>query len=448
MRTCYNILFGLMLIVTAPFYVWKMVRRGHWRRGFGERFGRYGSRTKVALTNRQVLWIHAASVGEVNLSVQLVKALELRVPNLKVVCSTFTSTGMAELHKRLPAHIEKVYFPLDLRRWVSRALKTIRPAAVVLIEAEIWPNFLWSLESRRTPVLLANARLSERSYRAYRRAGFLFRPLLRTLAGVGAQSEVDARRWVELGCRAEAVRVLGSLKFEASRVDERRLLDAALLLRQLGVRPGTPILVGGSTHAGEEAVLADIYLRLRERHPGLFLILAPRHFERGKEVGGELERRGIPFIYRREITAAKQWEAGALQALVVNTTGELKYFYEEATVIFIGKSLTVQGGQNPIEPGALGKPMVFGPNMQNFEEIAARFVQGGGAIQVQDAAGLEQALASLLGDATRQAELGRNAGKVVRSGSGALEQTVEMIVGQLPPEDTYVAPLGPPEAER
>lgn len=448
MRTCYNVLFGLMLILAAPFYLWKMVRRGQWRRGFGERFGRFGSRTKVALTNRQVLWIHAASVGEVNLSVQLVKALELRVPNLKVVCSTFTSTGMAELHQRLPAHIEKIYFPLDLRRWVSRALKTIRPDAVVLIEAEIWPNFLWSLESRRTPVLLANARLSERSYRAYRRTRFLFRPLLRTLAGVGAQSETDARRWVELGCRPEAVRALGSLKFEASRVDERRLLDAALLLQQLGVRPGTPILVGGSTHAGEEAVLADIFVRLRRQHPDLFLVLAPRHFERGKEVGGELQKRGIPFIYRREITAAKHWEEGSLQALVLNTTGELKYFYEEATVIFVGKSLTTQGGQNPIEPGALGKPMVFGPNMQNFEEIAARFVRGDGAVQVRDAAELEQVLGRLLSDAGRREELGRNAGKVVRSGSGALEQTVEMIVGQLPPEETYVAPLGPSRAGR
>jgi 3-deoxy-D-manno-octulosonic-acid transferase len=442
LRACYNLLFGVALLLTSPYYVWKMVRRGQWRRGFAERFGRYGSKVKVALTNRQVLWIHAASVGEVNLAVQLVKALELRVPNLKVVCSTFTSTGMAELHKRTPAQVEKIYYPLDLRRWVSRALKTIRPKAVVLIEAEIWPNFLWSLHARRIPVVLVNARLSDRSYRAYRRFRFLFRPLLATFAGVGAQSEADVPRWVELGCPPDAVCVTGSLKFETARVDERRLLDVAALLRQLGVPPGAPILLGGSTHAGEEAVLADIFLRLRARHPQLFLVLVPRHFERGKEVGTELQKRAIPFIYRREISAARQWPPGALQALVVNTTGELKYFYEEATVIFVGKSLTTQGGQNPIEPGVLGKPMVFGPNMQNFAEIAAGFVAGGAAVQARDAAELEQVLGELLADPDRCEAMGRNAGRVVKSSSGAIERTVELIVQQLPPDETYVAPLG------
>jgi 3-deoxy-D-manno-octulosonic-acid transferase len=325
---------------------------------------------------------------------------------------------------------------------VSRALKTIRPAAVVLVEAEVWPNFLWSLHARRTPVLLVNARLSERSYRAYRRFGFLFRPLLATFAGVGAQTDADARRWVELGCRPNAVCVTGSLKFETSRVDERRLLDVAALLRQLGVPPGAPILLGGSTHAGEEAVLAEVFLRLRVRHPQLFLVLVPRHFERGKEVGTELQKRGVPFIYRREISTSRHWPAGALQALVVNTTGELKYFYEEATVIFVGKSLTAQGGQNPIEPGVLGKPMVFGPHMQNFAEIAARFVQGEAAVQVKDVAELEQVLGELLADPARREQMGRNAGRVVKSSAGALERTVDLIVRQLPPDETYVAPLG------
>jgi len=442
LRACYNLLFGLGLLLASPWYVWKLLRRGQWREGFGGRFGRYGSKVKVALTNRQVLWIHSASVGEVNLAVQLVKALELRVPNLKVVCSTFTSTGMAELRKRTPAQVEKVYFPLDLRRWVSRALKTIRPKAVVLVEAEIWPNFLWSLHARRTPVLLVNARLSERSYRAYRRFGFLFRPLLASFAGVGAQSDTDAARWVELGCSPDAVAVTGSLKFEASRIEERRLLDVAALLQQLGVPPGAPVLLGGSTHPGEEAILAEVFLRLRARYPELFLILVPRHFERGKEVGTELEQRNIPFVYRREITAGRQWPTGSVQALVVNTTGELKYFYAEATVIYVGKSLTVQGGQNPIEPGVLGKPMVFGPHMQNFAEIAARFVQGGAALQVQDAIGLEQALGELLADPARREEMGRNAGRVVKSSGGALERTVELIVRQLPADETYVAPLG------
>lgn len=440
LRTLYNFFFAVALGLSAPYYFLRLVRRGDWRRDFGERFGRYGSRIKVAVTNRHVLWLHAVSVGEVNLCLQLIRALEPRVPNLKLVVSTTTTTGRGELEKRLPPHISAIYYPVDLRRCVSRALKTLHPEAVVLVEAEIWPNLLWSLRARRIPVFLVNARLSDRSYRRYRRFGFLFRPLFATFAGVSAQHEADARRLVELGCRPQAVHVVGSLKFEAARVEERPRVDAAALLRQIGVPEGAPILLGGSTHAGEEAVLAEVFQRLRPRFPDLFLVLVPRHFERGKQVGEELAQRGLRFIYRREITAATRLPERALDALVVNTTGELKDFYREATVVFVGKSLTATGGQNPIEPAALGRAVVFGPNMQNFAAIAEAFVREGGALQVRDADGLEAAVAGLLADPARRAQLGEAARRVVRTQAGALERTVEMIVASIPRDENYVAP--------
>lgn len=440
MRTLYNILFTVGFGLSAPFYFLKLWRRGNWRAGFRERFGHYGSPTKHSVTNRHVLWLHAVSVGEVNLSAQLIKALEPRLPNIKFVVSTTTSTGLAELHKRLPRHIEKIYYPIDFRRCVARALASIHPDAVVLVEAEVWPNFMWKLRDRGTPVFLVNARLSERSYRGYRRLGFLFRPLFGSFAGVGAQNEADAARLVELGCRPANVRVVGSLKFDAARLDERRLLDVPALLRQVGIDPQAPLLVGGSTHAGEEALLAELCARLRARCPGLVLILVPRHFERGREVGRELEARKVRFMYRREITASTQLPPGGLDCLLVNTTGELRYFYEHATVIFVGKSLTAEGGQNPIEPGALGKAMVFGPNMQNFKAIAESFVTNDAAVQVRDAAELESAIARLLADPARREQLGRNALKVVRQNTGALERTVDMIVPHLAQEETFVAP--------
>jgi 3-deoxy-D-manno-octulosonic-acid transferase len=440
-RVLYNILFAIGFVLSAPYYFLKMWRRGRWRAGFGERFGRFGSRVKLAVTNRHVLWMHAVSVGEVNLCAQLIRALEPRVPNIKIVVSTTTSTGMGELQKRLPEHILKIYYPVDFRKYVSRAVAVLHPDAVVLVEAEIWPNFLWRLRDRRTPVFLVNARLSERSYRGYRRFGFFFRPLFASFAGVGAQSEADAARLVELGCRPEAVQVIGSLKFDAAKLDERRLLDVPAMLRQLGVPDGAPLLVGGSTHAGEEAALADVFLRLRTRFPDLFLVLVPRHFERGKEVGRELKARGLRYLYRRVITAAMQREPRSLDCLVVNTTGELKFFYEQATVIFVGKSLTGQGGQNPIEPGALGKAMVFGPNMQNFTAIAQSFVQSRGAVQVHDTAELERVVGELLADPARREELGRNAQRVVRENAGGVERTVAMIVPHLAQEETYVAPV-------
>ncbi len=440
MRGLYNILFALGFVLSAPFYFWKMWRRGHWREGFAERFGKFGSRVKVGVTNRHVLWMHAVSVGEVNLCAQLIRALEPRAPNIKIVVSTTTSTGMARLHKKLPDHILKIYYPVDFRKCVSRAVGTLRPDAVVLIEAEIWPNFLWRLRDRHTPVFLVNARLSERSYRGYRRLGFLFRPLFAAFAGVGAQTEEDAARLRELGCPPEAIHLVGSLKFDAAELDERRALDVPAMLRQLGVPASAPVLVAGSTHAGEEAALADVFLRLRKRFPDLFLVLVPRHFERGKEVGRELKARGLRYLYRRVITAAMQREPRSLDCLVVNTIGELMPFYEHATVIFVGKSLTGQGGQNPIEPGALGKAMVFGPNMQNFAAIAASFVQGQAAVQVRDGAELERAVAELLANPARCAELGRNAQRVVRENAGGIERTVAMILPHLAHEETYIAP--------
>jgi 3-deoxy-D-manno-octulosonic-acid transferase len=419
-----------------------MRRRGDWRDGFSQRFGRFEPNLKQALTNRHVIWLHAVSVGEVNLCTQLIRSLEPRLPNAKIVVSTTTTTGMGELRKKLPKQIAKIYYPIDRHKFVARAMATIKPEAIVLAEAEIWPNFIWRAQNQNVPLFLVNARLSDRSYRGYRRFGFLFRPLFASFAGVGAQNDADAARLRELGCHAEAVRVVGSLKFDAATPNERRRLDVPALLRQIGVRPGAQLLVGGSTHAGEEGILADIYLRLRPRFSGLFLVLVPRHFERSREVGRELETRGIRFAYRSELTANAQHDDGKLDCLLVNTTGELKYFYEQAAVIFVGKSLTAAGGQNPIEPGALGKAMVFGPNMQNFADAVRSFVAQDAAVQVRDAAELESALARLLSDAARREQLGRNAVKVVRENLGAIDRTVDMIVERLRQKEFYVVSPG------
>ncbi len=440
MRTLYNILFTFFFLLSSPYYFWRLRRRGDWQDGFFQRFGSFDTKVKQAITNRQVIWLHAVSLGEVNLCTQLIRSLEPRVPNAKIVVSTTTTTGMGELKKKLPIHISKVYYPIDRRPYVTRAIAILRPQAIVLVEAEIWPNFIWRAQQQRIPLFLVNARLSDRSFRGYKRFGFLFRKLFATFTGVGAQNEADAARLRELGCRPEAIRVVGNLKFDAARINERRPLNIPAMLQQLGVAPDAQLLIGGSTHAGEEGILAEIYKRLRLRFPKLFLILVPRHFERSREVGRELEARGVKFAYRSELTARTQHREGDLDCLLVNSTGELKYFYEQADVIFVGKSLTAEGGQNPIEPGALGKAMVFGPNMQNFAEVARSFVAGEGAEQVKDAAELETRLAALLADENRRSQLGRNALKVVRENLGAIERTVDMIVEQLDKDEFYVAP--------
>ena len=428
MRWLYNFLFAIGFAASAPFYFLKMWRRGNWQAGFSQRFGNHDGRLKQGLTNRSVLWLHAVSVGEVNICTQLIQALEPRAPNLKILVSTTTSTGMGELQRILPQHIDKIYYPIDGRRIVRRTLSVIHPSAIVLIEAEIWPNFLWNAADRGIPLFLVNARLSEKSFRGYKRFGFLFRSIFQSFAGVGCQNEADAARLRELGFPPDKVHAFGNLKFDAAKLEERRPLDVLQLLGQLGVKKGAPILVAGSTHAGEEAILADIFLRLRGKFPGLFLVIVPRHFERGKEVGRELENRRVKFVYRSVITPQTQRESGEVECLLVNTTGELKFFYEHASLIFVGKSLTAEGGQSPIEPGALGKTMVFGPNMQNFAPIAEAFVKSKGAVQVRDAHELEQVIASLLSDPDQRNELGRNALQVVRENLGAIARTVDMIL--------------------
>ena len=431
MRILYNILFLFFFAVASPYYFWRMRRRGGWRAGFGQRFSIYDSPLKQALTNRHVIWLHAVSVGEANLCTQLISALEPRVPNVKIVVSCTTSTGMAELRRRLPTRISKIYYPIDRRKYVRRALATINPQAIVLVEAEIWPNFLWRAASLKIPVFLANARLSDRSYPRYKKFAFLFRPLFRSFAGVGCQNAEDAVRLRAVGCQENAVRVVGNLKFDAAKLTEISTLDVRGMLRQLGVPDDALILVAGSTHDGEEIILADMARRLREKFPKLFLVLVPRHFERCKDIGQTLKARGVKFVFRSEIFAGTHLPPAGLDCLLVNSTGELKFFYEPATVVFVGKSLTAIGGQNPVEPAAQGKAVVFGPNMQNFTDITRSLLRQNAAVQVNSPEELERALGELLADAPRRAALGRAALALVAENLGAVERTVEMILPHL-----------------
>ena len=434
-RRVYNFLFGVGCVLTSPFYFLKMWRRGGWRQGFGQRFGFYGSTIKQILSNREVVWLHAVSVGEANICTRLVAALRKELPSMKMVVSTTTSTGMAELRRRLPAEVEKIYYPVDSAGCVRRALRAIHPRAVVLVEAEVWPNFLWHLADLHIPVFLVNARLSERSFRGYHRLRGVFRPLFAGFAAAGCQDPADAARLAMLGCRPDRIHVTGNLKFDAAAVADAASLDVKDLLIRAGAAPNAPVLVAGSTHAGEEVILAEMTRRLRTESPDLFLVLVPRHVERMREVVQELNRCGIRFVCRTELAVDTCPSTAGVECLVVNTTGELREFYRAASVVFVGKSLTARGGQNPIEPGALGKPMVFGPNMQNFTAVARAFVEAEGAIQVSDASQLEVVVRDLLGDEARRRQLGTNALNVVRANSGAVQRSAEFIGRQLRKEE-------------
>jgi 3-deoxy-D-manno-octulosonic-acid transferase len=440
MRLLYNILFLIFFVLSSPYYFLRMRRRGNWLPGFSQRFGHYDTKVKQSLTNRQVLWLHAVSVGEINVCVELIRQLEPRLPNLKIVVSTTTTTGMGELQKKLARHVTKIYYPIDRRKYVARAMSAIHPVAIVLVEAEIWPNFIWRARALGKPLFLVNARLSDRSHPRYKKYAFLFRGLFASFTAVGAQTADYAAKLREVGCRPEAVRVLGNLKFDTAKLNPGKPLDVPALLGQLGIGAGVLVLVAGSTHDGEEEILARQFRRLRARFPNLFLVLVPRHFERARDLGRLLGRDGLKVFYRSEITTHTRLKPGAVECLIVNTTGELMNFYQHASLVFVGKSLTAQGGQNPIEPAALGKATVFGPNMQNFADVAGIFVAQGGAIQVRDAEELERTLGDLLADPARRTQLGAAAERIVRANQGAIARTVEMIVRHLGADGVYTAP--------
>jgi 3-deoxy-D-manno-octulosonic-acid transferase len=441
-RFIYNILFLTFFVLTSPYYFWRMWRRGNWIAGFGERFAQYDTKLKQALTNRHALWLHAVSVGEVGICAHLIKLLEPRLPNVKLVVSTTTTTGMGELKRKLPPQVGKIYYPVDRRSYVSRAQSLVKPEAIVLVEAEIWPNFIWRAQQQRTPVFLVNARLSDRSYRGYKRFGFLFRPLFATFAGVGAQSEADIERLVELGFRREVIRVTGSMKFDAAQAANSKALNVPSLLWQAGAKVGAPVLVCGSTHDGEEALIGEMFLRLRAKFPEMFLVLVPRHSERTKDVIRDLNKCGVKHVLRTQLSGDLRDRLPSAEAdcLVVDTTGELKHFYEHATVVFVGKSLTAQGGQNPIEPGALGKAMLFGSNMQNFSDVAKLFLQRDAAVQVPDAPAMEAALEDLFANPSRRDRLGKNAQSVVAENLGATDRTIEMILQSINNRGLYITP--------
>lgn len=423
-RLLYNFLFCVFFLFTAPFYFWKMWRRGSWQSGFGQRFGSYDAQIRRKLGERPTVWLHAVSVGEVNLCVPLLRRLQEQWTEYQFVVSTTTSTGMAELRKKAPDVIA-LYYPIDFGRVVRCALSAIRPQLIVLMEAEIWPNLIWQAQDRGIPVALANARLSQRSFRGYRRARLLFGRLFESLAAVGAQSEADAQRWTELGCDPQRVKVTGNLKFDALVTQAPGRVDAREMLRRLDVGSDARILVAGSTHPGEAEILATVFQRLKKTVPALFLIVVPRHMERSRLAEGELRGAGCTVAIRSKITADDRGS----DCLLVDTTGELLDFYAVADVVFVGKSLRVGGGQNPLEPVGLGKPVIFGPRMGNFRDIVELLCRDNAAVRVSET-DLHSELKSLLTEVDAVAALVEGGRRVLLKNRGTLDKTVQLLTSE------------------
>jgi 3-deoxy-D-manno-octulosonic-acid transferase len=416
----YNIALLAGLLLSAPWWLWRMATTEKYREGLRERLGSVPERLRGLGSGAPVIWVHAVSVGEVLAVSRFVAELDRELPGHRVVVSTTTRTGHALARERFGT--ERVFYcPLDLP-WATRAyLNALLPKMLILAETEFWPNLLNGCFRRQIPVLVVNARISDRSWPRYMRLRRLWRPLLSRLAAVLAQSEVDAARLKAIGCVAEQVSVVGNLKFDVRAAEES---EATRLLKHLGL--GLRFFVAGSTLEGEETALLEVWPTLLTADPQLALALAPRHPERFGAVAALLEASGIPRVRRSEWKGKNAESVNPLrggQVVLLDSIGELASVYSLATVAFVGASLVPAGGHNPLEPAQFGVPIVMGPHYANFRAITEDLIAHN-AIRIADKDQLVQALIDLLGHPAEAEAMGERGRRVFEQQAGATARCI------------------------
>jgi 3-deoxy-D-manno-octulosonic-acid transferase len=421
----YNLFFPLAFFAMLPGFARRMIRRGNYQRNFAQRFANYDDAVRQRLASGGWVWVHSISVGETLLALRLIRQMRELQPGLKVVLSANTSTGFALAEESASEWLVVIYNPVDALPLARKALDAVRPERLIFIEA-IWPNLLSQAAARGVPTSLV-ARLSPRSERRFRRFRAFTGPIFRMLDAISVQEPEDRARWESLGAEPAQIHVTGNIKFDVPAKRDERAAEFRAILERLHVPAGAPVLLGGSTFPGEEGMLARICTRLRGEFPDLFLILVPRHVERANEAAAEVTEEGMDFALR---SAASERDH-APGCLLVNTTGELRAWYEVATVVFIGKSMSAAatGGQNPIEPVFAGKPVLFGAHMENFRAVVSRLIERNAALEVPDEPALEAAIAKLLRDPELRASMAARALEIVKEHDGATERTARLVLG-------------------
>ena len=419
-RFFYNLLFPVGVIFFLPGLIWKYRNRPGWKSTFGERFGRYTpERIRELEAFHGAVWIHAVSVGESVVALSAVRAWLKRDPSLKIVLSTTTTTGQELVRKQLPERCAAIFCPIDFYPWVKKAFDIVRPAKLVIFETELWPNLIAEARSRNIPAALINARMSDHSAKGYRRFKFIFRPLLRQLSLVAAQSEADLARYLSIAPEIHAVNT-GNLKFDQQVPENLSGLDAALWF---GRQPQT-IVAAASTHPGEEALIARTFKDLLAVHPDTGLILVPRHAERGGEVAEILQDLQLTFCRK----SLSQPPAEPVQVLLADTTGEMLSIMKTADIVIMGKSLAGQDeGHNLIEPALLDKPIITGAVLKNFRFVQQVLRDADALAEVREDRELPDVLEQLLCDQDRRHDLGKRAGEAIRKNAGAINRTLDLL---------------------
>ena len=430
MYLAYSFLTALLFVLVSPYFVYQAIRHKKYIGSLRQRVGYLP--IAFNLDGDESIWVHAVSVGEALTARALVADLKARYPRLRLFLSTTTMPGQ-EVARRSLQHLDGVfYFPFDWAFIVRRTLRIVNPRLFVMMETEIWPNLLRICRERGVKTVVVNGRISSRSYPRYRMVRPFFGRVLAHIDRFCMQSEESARRLIDLGAEPARVVVTGSLKFDSLQVPTpvSHGKPRERVLRSFRLSPGRMVIVAGSTFGSEEAAVLRSFARVKTMLPGALLIVAPRQPERFVEVERLARDEGFATARRSNLPIDSEPRA---DVVVLDSFGELAQLYQLATVVFVGGSLVDNGGHNILEPAIFGKPILFGPHMQNFREIADAFLANGAGVQVQSGRELEQSIVSLAGDPVRRARLGAAARALVEANRGAKEKTLAAISELVPP---------------
>jgi 3-deoxy-D-manno-octulosonic-acid transferase len=429
MYSLYNTLLLLASLGALPYFTVKSLRTTKYRAGLRERFGHVPSEVISALQGVRPLWLHAVSVGEVIAAVPLVNAMRQRFPHLPILISTVTETGQATAREKIAA-AAFLYFPLDYGWVVRQVIARLQPRLFLMVETEIWPNFLRELARQKIPAVLINGRISPRSFRGYRQLRPFMRRVLPSITTFSMQTKLDAKRIIAIGAEPSRVHITGNIKYDLA-LNPLTSIDEHALRADLGIGEA-PVFMAGSTHHGEEDIVITAYLRARTQTPTLRLLLAPRHLDRLDEIEALLHKRQL--AVRRRSQGPVSSQSGEAPVLLLDTIGELANLYAIGTIAFVGGSFVPIGGHNVLEPAAHRKAILFGPHMHNFHQIAAALLEAGGAVRVQKPEDLGAHVSMLLQHPERRQALGETAYQVLRANQGAIARTVQLIEQVLQPE--------------
>jgi 3-deoxy-D-manno-octulosonic-acid transferase len=438
MYSLYSLLTIAGFLVVSPYFLYQAIRYKKYIGSLSQRLGYLP--ISFNIDGEDSVWIHAVSVGEVLTARAIVPQLRSTYPRLRLFLSTTTIAGQQVARKSVQGVDGFFYFPFDFAFIVRRTLGMVKPRVFVMMETEIWPNLLRLCREKGVKTVMVNGRISSRSYPRYRLVRPFFRRVLADVDRFCMQSEESARRLIDLGAEQGRVTVTGSLKFDSLEVPATTVhgKPRERVLRFFRTSPNRVVLVAGSTMRGEEAAFLEAFARVQAASPGALAVVAPRHPERFGEVERLVHDAGFSVARRSELPIDAE---PRVDVVVLDSLGELAQLYQIATVVFVGGSLVDYGGHNILEPAIFGKPVVFGPHMQNFKEIAETFLANDAAVRVESERDLEQALVQLTGDSVRRARLGAAARALVEANRGAKDKTLAVIANLLPPVAGVVRPF-------